>query len=239
MLILGLSVCAARSDIAVAQIASPTPTGSQIQLPTSTATQVGGPTATPSRTPSIAPVTAQVIEQANLRTLPSIDADIVASLDGGTTLPVVGRWVGYDWLLVAWSEAPGGQAWVHLSVVTIIGDITTVPAVTPLPQATIEPTQAILNATATVLLQTPGGAETATAAAFSIPSGVYTVTPGNPALGGALPTFTPPEPYIQPETLAAPTGSTQARRGPAPAVLIIALGAMGILTLAVGLVRRL
>ncbi|MBN1311650.1 MAG: SH3 domain-containing protein [Anaerolineae bacterium] len=241
MLMLGLSISAARSDTAVAQIASPTPTGSQIQLPTSTATQVGGPTATPSRTPSIAPVMAEVIEQANLRTVPSIgdDSDIVATLEGGTTLPVIGRWIGYDWLLVAWTEAPGGQAWIHQSVVTIIGDLTTVPAVTPMPQATIEPTQAILNATATVLLQTPGGAETATAAAFSVPSGVYTVTPGNPALGGALPTFTPPEPYIQPETLPPPTGSTQSRRGPAPAVMIIALGAMGLLTLAVGLLRRL
>ena len=234
-----LSICASRSNIAIAQILAPTSTGSQIQLPTSTQTQVGGPTATPSRTPSIAPVMAEVIEQANLRALPSIDADIVATLDGGTTLPVVGQWLGYDWLLVTWAEAPGGQAWIHISVVNIIGDRTTVPAVTPPPQSTIEPTQAALNATATVILQTPGGPETATAAAYSAPSGVYTVTPGNPALGGALPTFTPPEPYVQPETLPPPDGSTQSRRGPAPAILIIALGAMGILTLVVGLLRRI
>lgn len=239
ILVIGLSICASHADIAVAQIASPTPTGSQIQLPTNTPTQVGGPTVTPSRTPSVAPVTAQVIEQANLRTLPSIDADVVATLEGGTTLPVVGRWVGYNWLLVAWTEAPGGQAWVHDSVVTIIGDITTVPAVTPPPQATVEPTLAALNATSTVILQTPGAAETATAAAFIAPSGIYTVTPGSVALAGVMPTFTPPEPYVQPETLAAPEGSTQSRRGPAPAVLIIALGAMGLLTLIVGLLKRL
>lgn len=240
MLVTFLSVCAAQAGIAVAQIASPTPTGSQIQLPTNTPTQAGGPTVTPSRTASIAPVTAQVITEANLRTLPSIDADIVATLEGGTTLPVVGRWIGYNWLLVSWIEAPGGQAWVHDSVVTIVsGDITTVPAVTPLAPPTIEPTLEALNATSTVILQTPGAVETATAAAFFAPSGVYTVTPGNPLIAGVMPTFTPPEPYVQPETLAAPEGSMQSRRGPAPAVLIIALGAMGLLTLIVGLLRRL
>jgi hypothetical protein len=181
---------------------------------------------------------AQVIEKANLRTVPSIDGDVVAELEGGTTLPVVGRWVGYDWLLVIWADAPGGQAWVHTSVVTIIGDITTVPAVTPPPQSTIDPTQAIVDATSTAVLQTPGGADTATAAAFAPSSGVYTVTPGSLAASGVLPTFTAPPPYVQPETLAPPEGSAQSRRGPAPAILIIALGAMGLLTLVVGLLRR-
>lgn len=241
MLMVFLSVCASQTNVAVAQIASATPTGSQIQLPTNTPTQVGGPTATPSRTPSVAPVTATVITEANLRTEPDIstDANIVATLEGGTTLPVVGRWIGYDWLLVAWAEAPGGQAWIYIATVDITGDLTTVPAVTPAPKATIEPTQAALNATSTVILQTPGAAETATAAAFFAPSGVYTVTPGSVSIAGVMPTFTPPEPYVQPETLAAPEGSTQSRRGPAPAVLIIALGAMGMLTLVVGLLRRL
>lgn len=240
MLAIFLSVGASQAGVAAAQIVPPTPTGSQIQLPTTTPTQVGGPTATPSRTPSAAPVMAQVIEEANLRTLPSIDAEIVATLEGGTTLPILGRWVGYDWLLVAWAEAPGGQAWVHLSVVNLVGgDITIIPAVTPPDQPTIEPTQAALNATATIILQTPGAAETATAAALFAPSGVYTVTPGSLAIAGVMPTFTPPEPYVQPETLVAPEGSTQSRRGPAPAVLIIALGAMGLLMLAVGLLRRL
>jgi hypothetical protein len=186
-------------------------------------------------------VTAKVLTEANLRTEPDIgtDANIVARLEGGTTLPVVGRWIGYDWLLVAWAEAPGGQAWIHLSVVEVTGDLTTVPAVTPPPKATVEPTLAALNATSTVILQTPGAAETATAAAFFAPSGVYTVTPGSAAIAGVMPTFTPPEPYVQPETLAVPEGSTQSRRGPAPAVMIIALGAMGLLTLVVGLLRRL
>ncbi|MBN1428892.1 MAG: hypothetical protein JXB07_10950 [Anaerolineae bacterium] len=238
--LMSLSVCASQTHTVVAQLLQSTPTGSQIQIPTGTPTQVGGPTATPSRTPSIAPVMAQVIQEARLRTAPDIgtDANIVATLEGGTILPVVGQWLGYHWLLVSWAEAPGGQAWIHDSVVEITGDLTTVPAVTPQPQATVEPTQAALDATATVILQTPGGPETATAIAFSMPSGVYTVTPGAQTVGGALPTFTPPDPYVQPETLSPPDGSTQSRRGPAPAILIIALGAMGLLTLAVGLVKR-
>lgn len=241
MLLIFLSISAAQADVAAAQIASATPTGSQIQLPTSTPTQAGGPTATPSHTPSATPVTAKVIQEARLRTTPDIgtDANIVAVLEGGVILPVVGQWLGYDWLLVAWVEAPGGKAWIHKSVVEISGDLTTVPAVTPPPQATVELTQAALDATATIILQTPGAAETATAAAFFAPSGVYTVTPGSVAVAGVMPTFTPPEPYVQPETLAAPEGAAQLRRGPAPAVLIIALGAMGLLTLIVGLLRRL
>jgi hypothetical protein len=241
VILLGLSVTLGNSiGVAAAQAVTPTPGDDQIQLPTNTPTLVGGPTATPTRTPTIAPVIAEVIEQANLRTRPSIDAEIVATLGAGTSLPVIGRWIGYDWLLVVWAEAPGGQAWVHITVVNIIGEITTVPAVTPPPQPTIEPTLAALNATATVILQTPGGAETATAQALLAPTGIYTVTPGGPGvIPGSLPTFTPPPAYVQPETLIPPETSAQARRGPAPAVLIIGLGGMGILTLAVGLLRRL
>jgi hypothetical protein len=184
-------------------------------------------------------VLAQMVgDPTNLRSGPGLDFDIVASLDIGTQLPLIGRWLGYDWLLVKWDEAPGGQAWVYAPLVVVIGDITTVPAVEPPQLPTIDPTQAVLQATATVLLQTPGAAETATAQALFLPTGVYTQTPGIASAPGEFgPTFTPPAPINQPNVLGPPSSGN--RGSIPPAVIIISLGAMGVLTLIVGLIRRI
>ncbi len=238
----GAGIAAAAGAVASRQqgpTPSPTP-GGQINLPTATATAIGGPTATPSRTPTLTPVLAEMVgSPTNLRSGPGLDFDIVAELDAGTRLPLIGRWLGYDWLLVQWQDAPEGKAWVYAPLVVVIGDITTVPAVEPPTLPTIDPTQASLDATATVFLQTPGGPETATAQALFLPTGVYTATPDSPAgSGGLQPTFTPPAPYVQPETVVAPRPVAR-RGGIPPAALIIALGAMGVLTLIVGVLRRL
>jgi hypothetical protein len=221
----------------VAQPASPT---NVLQLPTATSTLIGGPTATPSRTPTTTPVLAEAIGEANLRSGPGLDFDLVGTLTVGNPVPVIGRSVNYPWLLVAWEDAPDGQAWVFEQLVRITGDITTVPIVDEPELPTIDPTQAIIQATATILLQTPGAAETATATAYFAPTGVYTQTPGGleAAPGGPAATFTPPEPYYDPEVPSSDVASTQ-QRGPAPAVLIISLGMMGMLTLGLGLLRRL
>lgn len=222
--------------------ATPSPAG-QINLPTSTATAIGGPTATPSRTPTVTPVIVETIGDptTNLRAWPAVgDAvSIVAELPPGTRLPVIGRWIGYDWYLVQWEDAPDGQAWVYKPLVMIVvGDETTIPAVTPPPLPTIDPTQQAIQATATVLIQTPGAAETATAAAVYVPTGIYTQTPNVPgAAAGALPTFTAPPPLNPREMISTP--GAENRGGVPPAVIIISLGAMGLLTLAVGLIRRL
>ncbi len=231
---------ASEGDIPIQQAVTPSPSPQgQVNLPTATATTVGGPTATPSRTPTLTPVLAQMVgDPTNLRSGPGLDFDIVASLDIGTQLPLIGRWLGYDWLLVKWDEAPGGQAWVYAPLVVVVGDITTVPAVEPPQLPTIDPTQAVIQATATVLLQTPGAAETATAQALFLPTGVYTQTPGvASSSGGSEPTFTVPAPLNQPDVIGSRGDGT--RSGIPPAVIIISLGAMGVLTLLVGLVRRL
>ncbi len=230
---------AAEDSVSLRQIGTLTPTPSgQINLPTATPTLVGGPSATPSRTPTLTPVLAQMIgDPTNLRSGPGLDFDIVATLDVGTQLPLIGRWLGYDWYLVRWEDAPERQAWVYAPLVLVIGDITTVPAVEPPQLPTIDPTQAAIQATATVLLQTPGAAETATATAMLVPTGIYTVTPGGPpVVGGLLPTFTEPAPIVQPSGLPTPDVP---RGGIPPAVIIISLGAMGFLMLGVGLLRRL
>jgi hypothetical protein len=242
LLAVGLTANAAfASDNGVLeQAATPTSSG-QLQLPTATQTIVGGPTATPTRTPTLAPVYAEVIgDPTNLRSLPTIgDEYVIESLSPGITLPIIGRWLGYDWLLVAWEDGADGQAWVYEPLVIIRGDITTVPAVEPPPPPTTDPTQAAAEATATILLQTPGAIEAATGTAAFAPTGIFTQTPGadEQSVAGVLPTFTPAQAYVQPESI--PSGDSEGKKSLVPpAVLIVSLASMGILSLALGLIRR-
>ena len=169
---------------------------------------------TPTRTPTLTPVLAEMIgAPTNLRDGPGLDFNIVAELDPGTRLPVLGRWLGFDWLQVRWDEAPDGPWHGCMSrLVLIIGDITIVPAVEPPSLPTIEPTQAALQATATVLMQTPGAAQTATIGGdCAVRRRIHCHT-GRATRGWwhVLPTFTPPEPYQQLQSLPTQT-PTQAR----------------------------
>jgi hypothetical protein len=239
-LIFTVSALAAGDDPVLLQGATPSPTPQgQISLPTATPTRVGGPTATPSHTPTNTPVIAHLDgDPTNLRSGPGLDFEIIATLDRGTELPLIGRWLGHDWYLVRWDLAPGGQAWVFAGLVVVVGDETTVPAVEPPQLPTIDPTLDAIQQTATVILQTPGAQETATAAALFAPTGVYTATPdASGGFGGIAPTFTAPPPYLQPDALSAPNGDD--RSGIPPATVIVSLGLMGMLTLVVGLLRRI
>lgn len=238
------SAAAAASESPVQQEPSPTPSptgGGQVQLPTATATQLGGPTATPSSTPTVTPVMAEIIgDPTNLRTGPALGFDIVAELTPGDQLPIVGRWLGFDWYLVQYAEAPGGEAWVYAPLVVVQGDITTIPAVEPPTAPTPDPELAAANATATVIVQTPGAVETATASAFNAQNGVFTATPGaGEAVAGVLPTFTPAPPIVQPESLALPNDTNEDPPAVPPAVIIVSMAAMGALTLTLGVLRRL
>jgi hypothetical protein len=230
-LVFGLNFAPARAQVATP---SPTPPG-QIQLPTATNTQVGGPTATPSRTPTLVPVLVEAIGEANLRSGPGLDFEIVGQITAGNPVPVIGRSVQFPWYLVQWED---GEAWVFDQLVLVIGDITTIPIVDAPELPTQDPTQAAIEETATILIQTPGAAETATAAALFVPTGVFTATPGaEEAQGGFLPTFTPPPPFNQPEVLAEQPGRDEGNLIP-PAALIVIMGGFGALMVIVGLVRR-
>jgi hypothetical protein len=123
--------------------------------------------------------------------------------------------------------------------VTIIGDPSTIPIVEPPPPPTIDPSQAAVGETATVVFATPGAAETATAGFLSQPTGAFTVTPdGGAAVAALAPTFTPPADIPNSRAIATGTPTSQNKSGIPPAVVIIALGAMGILFLGLGLLRR-
>jgi hypothetical protein len=139
--------------------ATPTPISDGTVTATAWATFTPGgptPTATPTvkatNTPdSIMPTATSTVGQVIViaRTLgdpvtylslsPDADAPIMAEVPPGTDLLVIGRWLGYDWLIVQWEDAPDDQAWVLASLVEIIGDITYVPAVTPMPTQNSDP----------------------------------------------------------------------------------------------------
>jgi hypothetical protein len=84
-------------------------------------------------TATLAPATAITIgdPRTNLRDAPNLESIILAELEPGARLPVMGRWVGFDWLLVQWPGSPTHSAWVYLPLVTIEGDLNAVPAVEP------------------------------------------------------------------------------------------------------------
>ena len=209
-------------------------------LPTATPTSVGGPTATPSRTPTLVPVQVEAIGEANLRSGPGLDFDIVGQITVGNPVPVIGRSLQWPWYLVKWDESPSGQAWVFEQLVIVIGDITVIPFVDAPTLPTIDPTDAAIQETAQVLLQTPGAAETATATAFFLPTGVFTQTPNAAGgIGGSAPTFTPPAGDAGIDGLRPTTTPPSERGGPAPAVMIISLAAMGGLMLILGVIRRI
>src|SRR5262245_52639049 len=91
----------------------PTATPRIFQFPTAALTQIGGPTATPSRTPTLTPGSAQALgTPTNLRSGPGLNFDIVGVLSTGDTVPIIGRSVTFPWYVVAWAEGPNGQAWV-------------------------------------------------------------------------------------------------------------------------------
>lgn len=241
IMMIGAGAAQAAGSSPVQQEPTPSPTpGGQLQLPTATATAPGGPSPTPSRTPTVTPVMALVVgDPTNLRTGPGLTFDIVAELSPGVQLPIIGRWLGFDWLLVSYEDGPDGEAWVYAPLVTIQGDETTIPAVEPPAPPTANPTSEAAAATAIVLEQTPGALETATAQAFFEPTGVFTQTPQPGEAPGFLPTFTPAPDVAQLESLPSPEAVGQSSAGIPPAVIIISLGALGLLTLAVGMLRRL
>jgi hypothetical protein len=218
-----------------------TPVG-QLVLPTATATPPGGATATASRTPTFPVVLIEAVGEANLRDGPGLDFDLVGTLTAGNPVPVIGRSPNFPWYVVEWEDAPEGVAWVYEELVVINGDITTIPIYADPAAPTLDPTQAAVQATATVLLQTPGAAETATATALFAPTGIFTSTP--PDAVGAQPGGTPPPPQFTP---APPVGQTNgqppvqpppAGTGIPPAMVIITLGGLGILALVVSILRR-
>ena len=212
----------------------------QLELPTATPSPIGGATASPSRTPTFPVVLLEAVGEANVRNGPGLDFDVVGTLTAGNPVQIVGRSINFPWYVVEWEGAENNVAWVFEELVIVQGDITTIP-IYPDPSApTVDPTQAAVQATATVLLQTPGAAETATATALFAPTGVFTSTPEGEVLPeGQVPAsdFTA-APQTGPANDVLPPQDLSTSGGIPPAMVILTLGGLGILALVVSILRR-
>lgn len=130
---------AARTEVVVEPYATPT---------TAASAPPPAPATSPAVTPSAVPVLAKALDQANLRSGPSLDSTVVGQLNAGDAAPILGRSYDVPWFLVAWPSAPGGQAWVYRDVVTVVGDLYSVPVMvgtpgaSPVASATQPPTPA-------------------------------------------------------------------------------------------------
>ena len=98
-----------------------------VALPTawSSPTRQSAPTPT-----STATVFAEALNpDANIRNQPSINGDRIGTIQPGESYPV--RGYNFEWLLIEFPASPNGYAWVHQSVVSLIGDRTGLPQIDP------------------------------------------------------------------------------------------------------------
>jgi hypothetical protein len=227
-------------------------------LPQSSPVNVIGETATPTWTPTVAPLAAlEPIDFANVRDAPDINAQDIGDIQSGERYTVIGR--SGLWYQFQYDRAPNGIGWVYSELVTITGDVNAIPELTLQPVATVDPL--IVGATQTIAaaLLLPGGEFTITAAAGGL---VGTLAVANPAVAGdpratvpmegtALPTFTYPPGVVRVTPVAVANAGaagevgveqieiSQADLQRIPPILpILALGGLGVLGLMVGGFRR-
>lgn len=206
---------------------------------TRTPTEVLFPSMTPSRTPTsdttLIRIEAKV--EANVRSAPSLDAEILVRIVPGQFFAVTGRYA--RWLQIRYDRSPTGVAWVFEDVVTISGgDPALIPEIglEAVPSPNVE--TAAAQQTADFLTATPGAPGTATAMQASA-TGVFVrpTDPGAPQ-GPAeiLPTFTYPPPFVE-ATLPA-RAATASRGGLPPIAPIMGLAALGLAGLFISSLRR-
>lgn len=224
-------------DRSAAQDATLTPLS--IVVASRTPTEVLFPSITPSRTPTadttLIRVEAKV--EANIRSAPSLDAEILTRIVPGQFFAVTGRYA--RWLQIRYDRSPSGVAWVFEDVVTISGgDPANIPEIglEAVPSPNIE--TAAAQQTADFLTATPGAPETATAVQASATGVFVRPTEQGAPQGPAeiLPTFTYPPPFVE-ATL--PARAASAGRGGLPPIApIMGLAALGLAGLFISSLRR-
>jgi hypothetical protein len=218
---------------------SPTPV--QLQLPTTTATP-GPPTATPTRTPTSAgrPQVEALADGTNVRAGPDISETRLGQIYPGMTFAVLGK--RFQWYWIEFPDSPNGTAWVHESVVRVLGEAGLIEEIDLESIPTVDAGFLAAQQTAEAITATPGAAATLTAQAQITPTGIFTAEPGSgPVLapGQPLPTFTFPPFTVTPVAFPRTNPATTADTALAPIVFILALGALGMVGLLVSLMRRL
>lgn len=227
--------------VTLAQAETPTPVQLIFPEPTQPAEIVAS--ASPTRTATV--VANNFVEaranDTNVRAGPDINAERVGLIYPGTQYRVIAR--RFEWYQIEFLESPTGSAWVHNSVVDLTGNAADIPEVELEQIPTIDPTFIAAQETARFVRETPGALATLTAAVEITPTGVFTTSPDELSTldpSAIPPTFTEPAhtntPIVIPRGAPA---SVESSGSLPPIVPILALAAIGLMGLLVGLLRRL
>jgi len=132
-----------------------------------------GPAHSQNATP--APVLAEAIKQANVRSGPGLDFPQVGTIVAGTKYPIIGRSARFPWYLIA---LPDTNGWVFADLVKVTGSINSVPiqegviTVSPAP-ATNPPTSPAPTASLPSASLTPTNAAVTAMPSVQSPTGVF------------------------------------------------------------------
>lgn len=234
-------------------IASATPVRAVIATSTPQATREVLNTPTPTWTPtSEGPVQLTVKADAgevNVRAEPDPASQRLGSIKAGERYVVRGRY--FSWLLFDFPSSPSGTGWVFDGLVDVIGDASKIATLNPYAEPT-SAADAEASQTLSVIVQTPGGELTATADARVLVLVTPTLNVGalseGDSVSGLLPTYTPPAEYnlrvtatvasdVVQETTLDTLASVASQRVP-PAMPIVILALVGVLSLAIGFIFR-
>lgn len=216
-----------------------------VSLPTSTNT-AEPPAPTVTRTPtSQGPVLVEAKNpDTNVRAGPDISQDRLGRIQPGERYVALSR--RFEWIQIEFPNSPSRIGWVHESVVNFIGDPTEILDIDPEQLPTVDTTLAAQRETEIAITQTPGGIITLTAQSFVTPQGLLTAVQEPTrtlAPGERLPTFTYPPftntPIPVQELQASRVVNQSEGSNFAPAIPVLALAALGLFGLFVGIFRRL
>ena len=224
-------------------------TAAPVLLPSATTTPTDLPP-TFTRTPtSQGPALIEAINpDANVRSGAGLEFGILGKIQPGEQYFVRGKLA--EWYQIEYPNSPTRIAWVHQSVVSIVGDANLVPDLSIEDAPTIDPELVARSETQLAATQTPGGFLTLTAQAEANPQGnpgLFTLTPEASttlAQGERLPTFTFPAftatniPIDQLQRRV-DVSTTTSNEPFAPAIPILGLIGLGIIGTLVGIFRRL
>ncbi|MFN8450336.1 MAG: serine hydrolase [Anaerolineae bacterium] len=134
-----------------------------------------------------APVTAEAINQANLRASPDLSADLLGQIVAGTRYPVVGRSEFYPWVLVADPTSQQPIGWVFSELLTFQGTVETLPLSTLVVGAVVPTaTQPVIALPTATLPASQPQTTAVTAAPASTATPLPPTTPPNAVTGTVL-----------------------------------------------------
>ena len=118
------------------------------------------------------------------------DGTVLGVLQDNTEYQVLGQY--FSWYQIQLLSAPDGRAWVYFEDIRVSGNLQDIPFIDPAVQPAQLSAQDIATATALVLFQTPGFAETATAESRVLEIDTTESTQGDNIAAGITPTYTEP-----------------------------------------------